>query len=555
MAMFISKFHKLIESKIFWYGIIGIMIVTMTLSLVPNVHDWNGFVRGFVAGKAGYVNGREVSESEYRQANLLSRRSTLFDRENANAAWEWIAVQDKAAELGLEANAQDLAKMVYENVTRQTGGKWDDSNYAQFIAMIAERNDIPPNQLKLAEELLRQDMSLQRALGTYASGLLVTPGEMRRVFSDFFDSFDLEVATLAKPAAATNEVAISEEQLVAHYEQNKDDYRTPPQRRALFSRINIMQLANTNQITETVAREYYDRNLSQYLIRSTNAVDVLSATNSYVAYSDARTGILFKLAYEEAAEAVKSDAAKLYERLLPGRGKTVENFEEVMSSFGYQIETSEWVSANGFVPGVEKGREFARALFDLDAGSVGEVIEPLVASNSVYLAKFLDFRPERVPELAEIKDRVTSEVRRKLESESALAEARKMRDTLQAAIASGASFTNAAKQAGLEVRAVQNVQLSAQTADLPNDLKKEMLRAVPGEILAPVAEPNGTHLIARVMARKPADGAQFKEFEGRIRDSLRQQRAMAAATAYKKSIASSAKIEPAKGYETAAKED
>ena len=555
MAMFISKFHKLIESKIFWYGIIGIMIVTMTLSLVPNVQDWNGFVRGFAVGKAGYVNGREISETEYRQANLLSRRSTLFDRESANAAWEWIAVQDKAAELGLNANHQDLAKMVYENVTRQTGGKWDDSNYSQFLSMIAERNDIPPNQLKLAEELLRQDMSLQRALGTYASGLLVTPGEMRRVFADFFDSFDLEIATLAKPAAATNEVAVGEEQLLAHYEQNKESYRTPPQRRALFTRVNIMQLANTNTVTETAAREYYDRNLSQYLLRSTNAVDVLTATNSYVAFSEARTGILFKLAYDEAAEAAQTDAAKLYERLLPARGKTVEKFEDVMASFNLQIETSDWVSANGFVPGVERGREFTRALFDLDAGSVGEVIEPLVASNSVYLAKLLDVRPERVPELAEIKDRVAAEVRRKLEAESSLAEARKVRDTLQTAIAAGASFTNAAKQAGLEVRALQNIQLSSQTAELPNDVKKEMLRAVPGEILAPVPEMNGTHVIVRLMARKPADEAQFKEFEGRIRDSLRQNRAMAAATAYKKSIATSAKIEPAKGYETAAKED
>ncbi len=554
MAMFISKFHKLIESKIFWYGIIGIMIVTMTLSLVPNVHDWSGFVRGFVVGKAGHVNGREISESEYREANLLARRSTLFDRENPNAAWEWIAVQEKAAELGLDATQEDLARMVYENVTRQTGGKWDDSNYAQFVGMIAERNDIRPNQLKLAEELLRQDMSLQRTLGTYASGLLVTPAEMRRVFSDFFDRFDLEIATLTRPAA-TNEVAVSDEQLLAHYEQNKESYRTPPQRRALFTRINIMGLANTNTVTETAAREYYDRNLSQYLIRSTNAVDVLSATNSYVAYADARTGILFKLAYDEAAEAVKSDAAKLYERLLPGRGKTVENFEEVMSSFGYSMETSDWVSASGFVPGVEKGREFTRALFDLDAGAVGEVIEPLVASNSVYLAKLLDVRPERVPELAEIKDRVSAEVRRKLEAESALAEARKVRDTLQAAIAGGASFTNAAKQAGLEVRAVQNVQLSSPAEELPDELKKEMLRAVPGEILAPVPGMNGTHLIARVMARTPADDAQFKEFEGRIRDSLRQQRAMAAANAFKKQIAETAKIEPAKGYESEAKED
>jgi hypothetical protein len=57
------------------------------------------------------------------------------------------------------------------------------------------------------------------------------------------------------------------------------------------------------------------------------------------------------------------------------------------------------------------------------------------------------------------------------------------------------------------------------------------------------------------MARKPADEAQYKDFEGRIRDSLRQQRSMAAATAYKKQIATSAKIEPARGYEAAAKED
>ncbi|MFO1531941.1 MAG: hypothetical protein U1F77_19980 [Kiritimatiellia bacterium] len=52
MAMFISKFHKLIESKVFWYGIIGVMIVTMTLSLVPNVHDYGSFIQGFMVHNA-----------------------------------------------------------------------------------------------------------------------------------------------------------------------------------------------------------------------------------------------------------------------------------------------------------------------------------------------------------------------------------------------------------------------------------------------------------------------------------------------------------------------
>ncbi|MFO1491233.1 MAG: peptidyl-prolyl cis-trans isomerase [Kiritimatiellia bacterium] len=355
--------------------------------------------------------------------------------------------------------------------------------------------------------------------------------------------------------ASTSETAGHREQLLAHYEQNKESYKTPPQRRAVFTRINIMSLADTNRVTEASAREYYDRNLSQYLLRSTNAVDVLTATNSYVAYSDARAGILFKLAYEEAAQAAQSDASRLYERLLPVNGKPprdpsgeVVTLEKVAGSFGLQIETSEWVSANAFVPGVELGRQFTKALFDLDATAAGEVTEPLVASNSVYLAKLLDFRPERVPELAEIKERVTGDVRRKIEAESALAAAKKMRDTLQAQVAGGASFTNAARQAGLEVKALTGIQLSAQASDLSNDVKRQLLRSVPGEILAPVADFSGSHQIVRVMARKTADEARYKEVEGQIRGSLRQNRAVATATGYRKMIAAAAKIEPAKGF-------
>ncbi|MFO1491232.1 MAG: hypothetical protein U1F87_10035 [Kiritimatiellia bacterium] len=80
MAMFISKFHKLIESKVFWYGIIGVMIVTMTLSLVPNVHDYGSFIKGFMVHNAGKLNGREISVKEYTQATQLARRSACLTR-------------------------------------------------------------------------------------------------------------------------------------------------------------------------------------------------------------------------------------------------------------------------------------------------------------------------------------------------------------------------------------------------------------------------------------------------------------------------------------------
>ena len=65
MAMLITRFHKLIQSKVVWYIILGVIIISFVGFFTPTMRSGAQQKRDLAAGE---LFGKKVTQDEYRRA-------------------------------------------------------------------------------------------------------------------------------------------------------------------------------------------------------------------------------------------------------------------------------------------------------------------------------------------------------------------------------------------------------------------------------------------------------------------------------------------------------
>ena len=121
MAMLITRFHKLIQSKVLWYFILGVIVVSFVGFFMPTNRSGS---RTRTVPPVGELYGKKVSQEEYRRAYhntyiwyiLSSGRMMPMTDELTTAlrkeAWQRVAILHKAQdEKILVADAEVVQQM------------------------------------------------------------------------------------------------------------------------------------------------------------------------------------------------------------------------------------------------------------------------------------------------------------------------------------------------------------------------------------------------------------------------------------------------------------
>lgn len=237
----------------------------------------------------------------------------------------------------------------------------------------------------------------------------------------------------------------------------------------------------------------------------------------------------------ERARALAYDAAEQLYDAASGPG----GFEAAAAAQGVELKTTDFLTRRATVKGIPQAGQLLQAAFPLNPGEMGDLLE---LADGLYLFEVLEKRAPRIPELAEVTEKVRAEVIR----EKQVARSREEAEALLAELKSGVALEQAARKAGA---AVKQSELLRRTESIPAlggepDVMRAAFNLSSHEPLppAPIRTPKG-YCVIRLVERRdpPAEGLAAEKAS--IRERLLQQKRATAWQAWLEELRRGAEIE------------
>ena len=303
----------------------------------------------------------------------------------------------EAQRLGIAVTDAQVALHIQSFAPFQRDGKFDVQRYRSIL----ESNGITPRQF---EEEQRRVVLLNELRGYVNLGVMVSEQETQAAYE--WRNADIKLAALRlKPDAFTADVPKLETDLKAHYEKNKDQFKTGPQRRVSWWHLPFSAAAKGIELSDADLRAHYTRTRAKYERKESVSVNQ----------------ILLKLPPNAAKEHVAASRKRL--ETLRARILKGEKFAEL-------------AKAHSEGPGAKRGGDlgvFGRGqmLPELEkvayAMKKGEVSQPVKTSFGMHLLWVRDKVPAGEKPFEEVREQVEKDLWALRSRERAKSELRRVR--------------------------------------------------------------------------------------------------------------------------------
>ena len=530
MTMMISKFHRLIQSRLLW----GAFLIVIVFSFVIWGMVWPSDVdEAERQNAAGRLDGQLVSHGEFRSAYLstfLARALTL-GREVATTpeneailrqlSWQRLATLRQAAQLGIAATEEELVGSIRSNFVDEQG-TYQRARYEAFLQSFIRPMGFTPTQF---ENHLREEIAIQKLGSLIGRQAHVTPLEIRRTYDTLLDSFDVEYVKLAT-ADFEKTVKVTKAKARALYDENPEAFALPEQREIMVATFPIADFINSEvEIAEDDILDYYELHIDDY---TTTEDGEDGEPRTVVADLDeARDGIVTALRRIAAVNQADAAGTELAFRSIPDYDGRIPDFAEEAKKVGRPTRLLPPFSLRDTPPLEDVGAAFVAAAFGLEEDAFNRVSDPVTGQDNVYVLYLVKIQAPRVPAFDEIKDRVTEVAQRRAVFDALGAKAQAVQKDSVAALSKGKSFASVAEKHDLEVVHPEPFTgLSGSSAE--DEAIQALVQAVvaynQGEVTDPLAVSDGL-LVAYVAKRTPADPANFGAYRDEIASAIRKRRA------------------------------
>lgn len=460
--------------------------------------DWAAMVGDRRVGTREFQRVAQNLDRQYRsmfgdqydqiKANLRlgsQALSTLVQRE---------LMLQEAEKLGITASEREIQEAVLQDPTFQDAeGRFVGSErYIQAVQGFP--GGAPAYERLLGEEIV---IDKWRRLATEAA--FVSERELEDAYRARTEKTAVEYAVVAA-ADQTPSSAVDESEIVAWYEDHRDDYLRDTARRIRY--VVVSRQAQIDKVVLDDARiaEYYEANLDSY---------------RHPAQRRARH-ILFRIppdASDEDVAALRQEAVTTIRRLQAGM-----DFDELARALSNDEGSRErggdlgWFAAGAMVP------EFEEAVFSHEPGTL--VDEPVKTAFGFHVIEVTGAREAGVAPLDEVRD----DIRRQLAAREAQRLLREEADRIAARVTSPADLDTVATEEGLDV-VEATVTASDRMPELaPSPEFREVVEGMDaGDVRGPLGVARGLAIVA-VDEIIPATVAPLDEVRDSVRTAILNQR-------------------------------
>jgi len=529
MTMMISKFHRLIQSRILW----GAFLIVIVFSFVIWGMVWPSQMdEADQLNAAGTLNGEAVSHGEYRSAYLSTymARSLSMGREVASTpeneailrrlSWQRLASLREAAKLGIVATDQELIGAIRSNFA-ETNGTYNPQRYQAFL-----QNMMNPMGFSAAqfEQHLREEIIIQKLGSLIGRQAHVTPLEIRRTFDTLLDTFIVEYATIRMDDVEKS-LSVSEEDARKIFDADPAVFTIPAQREVFYAAFPIADYSDDKaEISDEDVQDYYELNIADYTTKETGADG--KPRENIAELDTVKDDIVKALCLQAALTKADAAATELAFRAIPDRDGTIPDFAAEVEKTGRTVQKLAPFSRFD-VPLEDGGAAFAAATFELAPNAFDRVSAPISGDEAVYVIYLEKEHAPRVPQFEEVKDRALSAAKQKALIDALTTAATQMKEAATQGLAEGKSFRDSLSKLDVKVEVAEpftGLSGSSSTNEAVQALVQSVVAYNPGEVTDPLPTENGV-IVAFLKARTPADEASFDSYRDEIASVIRNRRA------------------------------
>ena len=502
--------------KVILSTILLVFCGAMVITLIPGgLGTEFGFGGAPPAGVVAKVSGQDVTRVEVeRQARQLLQQQ--FPRGSAMAAqlmpyFASQAVQQLILQKAILAEAQRMGLRATEDEVRD---ELQHGRYApvffpggSFIGQDAYEERLQQYNLTVPqfEESVKDQILFQKLQGLVGGAATVSDAEVHQEFEKRNTKVKFDYAVLKRDDLLKT-INPTDAELKAFYEQKKATYANaiPEKRKISYVLVDTSRLQNEQTVSEQDLQAYYDQNRDQYRVpEQVNVRQILIKTP--LPGPDGKVD-------SNALDQARKKADDVLKQL-----KTGGNFEDLAKKYsedpsGKNGGSVGWVKRGGFpVPEVEK------AAFSLPKGGTSDVIN---AGYAFVILHVDDKQDAHAKSLADVKSEIEPILKQQKAQRAAENEANTL---LSQAHANG--LDKAAASKGLQV---VNTDFIARTDALPGiGASQQFTEAVfSAREKAPADEvqlPQG-YAIYEVDAIKPPQTPTFEEIRSRVENEFKNDR-------------------------------
>jgi peptidyl-prolyl cis-trans isomerase D len=350
----------------------------------------------------------------------------------------------KAQALGIRAPEEIFEQWIRSQpVFHNERGQFDGDRYRRFMILL--------NNHRISEarflELMRDDFILGQLRDWVMAGAVATPQQVQLHYGPTHEKHTIDLVQFTTDDNKTP-ITVSDADAESYYKAHTETFRKPALVKVRYAFFAIKDLQKDLTVPESNVNAYYDENRSRYpevvnlvtniITGVTNLVTSINSNALATVKSDIRNMLAALQAQRRAGELAQTLAIKL----VPEPGAPRPNFTALATNMNAVVKATDFFAQGDVVPGVS-GRAFYETAFWLARRPDPPFSDAFECPDGCYVLEYLDGKPSRVPDFAEVKQEVVDRVKAERRYEATLQQGRDTLTKLNALLAAGKTFSNA----------------------------------------------------------------------------------------------------------------
>jgi len=533
--MLITRFHKMIQSKVLWYIILGVIVISFVGFFTPTMRSG---ARQPTEKSAGELFGKKISQDEYRRAYhntyiwyILSsgRMIPLTDELTAvlrEEAWRRVAVLRTAqAEKILVADKEVVQQMQAMPLFHSENGAFDINIYKSILQQLG----LTSSQ---AEELFREQITIYKLMVRPVQAALISPYELEKAYHFYTDRVVLDYIVVPR-TQVEKAVTVSKEAAQALFAENPEAFRMPAKVRVSYVEFPVSNFLAQVKLPEDAALQVYNKNIENYRIETTNE----NATVEYKSFEKVEGEITAQLKLAAARKLAAEKATEFVVDVAPKAEGAQPDFAGAAAKDGLKIKTLPAFGVKDELKGIDATAPFRQAAFGLENDSYSSFSDAVIGKDSVYVLSLEQKYPSFIPTFDAAESDVMKAAREQAVTKALAERAMEIEQAVAKAMSAGADFKTAVESFGLDVHTTPEFDVTTELKDQYADtLPSLCLNVQQGKLCEPAPVKEGV-LLACVTSRKATDIAEgLPAVRQELIEGLSRSRAQRLASAWQESL-------------------
>ena len=531
MAMMISKFHRLIQSRLLWFVFLGVVVIVFVF--------WGVQLPPPDAGREppGWLDGKPVPAAEFAHAytfeelrlRLQHGERLRVDDDLAEAirqaAWRRLVALREAERMKLRVYDEEVLRAIRSIPDFQHNGVFSRAAYGHFIAELAQWRGLTERGF---EQFLREELLLERLREAVRHTVAVPATERDARLAELTARASAAVVAIAD-ADVEDEVEVDAEAARRHFEADPGAYRVPPKVRARMVFFDAARHEDeVGPFDEEDIEDYYHTHAARFrrLAFDPPEEEGQPARPRWqtVPLDEAREEIRGRLRRQAAIARARERATDFMRLTAPYFTAQPIPFEEAAERLDLEVQVTAPFARGEAIPDTSLSPRAAEVVYGLQPAAGEDLSDPLTGDDGVYVFALEERIPARIPAFEEVAEQATEDALRARLAEARLRRAESVRRRV---LTDGLPLAEAAEAEGLTARETEPFDGFEGLPEDPHG--PAIVQAAeglnPGEISEPIPARRAQTLLVQVLDREPGDPEAFADLRDRMQHLLVRQRA------------------------------